>query len=140
MLALAAITARIVAQVSGFRTVTGLADLLAAKGMVKAPPACYVAPGQESAQPNPMTGRVTQRVTETFSVWIAVAAGASATGEAAQASLKTLVDATRAALVGWQPSAAYLPFELVSAGPIQWDDGQTLFWPETYRTEYYLEN
>lgn len=140
MLALATLAGRIDAEAAGFATVTGLADLVAASGIVKRLPACYVAPGQETASPDPMIGRSSQRVVETFGVWVAVSSGASATGGAAQAVLKTLVDALRAALVGWQPGAGYTPIELVSAGPIQWDDGQTLFWPEIYRTEYYLEN
>lgn len=140
MLSLTTLSGRIQEQVPNLASVTGLAELIAAKGIVKRHPACYIAPGQESAQPNPMIGRVTQRVNETFGLWIAVPSGSSATGEAAQAVLKDLVDKVRAALVGWEPVAGYLPIELVSAGPIQWDDGQTLFWPETYRTEYYLEN
>lgn len=140
MLALETLESRIRSQVPSLISVTGLADLIAAKGIVKRQPACYIAPGREDAQPNPMIGRVTQKVNETFGLWIAVSSGASATGEAGQALLKDLVDKVRAALVGWEPVPGYLPIELVSAGPIQWDDGQTLFWPETYRTEYYLEN
>lgn len=140
MLALVTLEDRIRTQVPSLISVTGLADLVAAKGVLKRLPACYIAPGQESAQPNQMIGRVTQQVNETFGLWLAVSSGASVTGEAAQAVLKDLVDKVRAALVGWQPLANYTPIELASAGPVQWDDGQTLFWPETYRTEYYLEN
>lgn len=140
MLSLATLTTRIATQVAALATVTGMADLIAAKGVVKRKPAAFVAPGQETALPGAMIGRTSQRVAETFGIWIAVANGASATGTAAQAELKTLADSVRAALVGWQPDANHTPVELVSAGPVQWDDDQTLFWPEIYRTEYYLEN
>lgn len=139
MLPLATLTDRISAQVAGFVGVTGLAELIAAKGIAQRRPACYVAPGQETASPDTMIGRASQRVVETFSLWIAVANGASATGARAQEQLGELAAATRAALVGWQPGDSYTPIELVSAGPVQWDDDQTLFWPEQYKTEYYLE-
>lgn len=140
MLLLSLLTDRIAEQVPQFVTITGLAELVAAKGIARRKPACYIAPGQESASADQMIGRTSQRVSETFGVWIAVGNGASATGTQAQAEIKALADAVRAALIGWQPDAAYIPIELVSAGPIQWDDDQTLFWPEIYRTEYYLEN
>lgn len=140
MLSLATLTTRISTQVTALATVTGMADLIAAKGVAKRKPACYIAPGQESAGAASLIGRTSQRIVETFGVWIAVSNGASATGVAAQAELKTLVDSVRAALIGWPPTTGYTPIELVSAGPIQWDDDQTLFWPEIYRTEYYLEN
>lgn len=140
MLPIAILVTRVTGQVPQFTAVTGMAELVAASGIVRRKPACYIAPGQETASPDEMIGRTTQRVAETFGIWIAVSNGASATGLAAQSEIKQLSDAVRAALIGWQPDPAYLPIELVSAGPIQWDDDQTLFWPEIYRTEYYLEN
>lgn len=140
MIAIDVLARRIADEVDGLVTVTGLAELIAASGVVRRPPACYIAPGSESAQALAMIGRTSQKVEETFSVWLAVSSGASATGDAAQMALKSLVDRMRTALVGWQPGDAYTPIELVSAGPLRWEDGQMLFWPETYRTEYYLEN
>lgn len=139
MLPLATLMDRIRAEAPGFANVTGLAELIAAKGIAQRHPACYIAPGQETASPDTMIGRASQRVVETFGVWIAVANGASATGARAQQNLGDMAGAVRAALVGWQPGDGYTPIELVSAGPVQWDDDQTLFWPEQYKTEYYLE-
>lgn len=139
MLPLSVLVDRIREQVPEFANVTGVAELVAAKGIAQRRPACYIAPGQETADRDAMIGRASQRVRETFGIWIAVANGASATGAAAQEQLGTLAAAARAALVGWQPDAEHTPIELVSAGPVQWDDDQTLFWPELYQTEYYLE-
>lgn len=140
MLSIRVLAERIADQVPQLATVTGLAELVASKGIVKRKPACFIAPGSETAQPNPLLGRTSQRVAETFGLWIALDNGADATGLKRQDELKALADQVRAALVGWQPGPEYLPIELVSAGPIQWDDGQTLFWPEQYRTEYYQES
>lgn len=140
MLAIETLKQRIADQVPALVSVRELADLIAAKGIVSRAPACFVAPGQESADRSPMIGRVSQRVNETFSLWLAIDNGASATGSRALQELQQLVASVRASLVGWRPSPDFLPIELVSGGPIQWDSGETIFWPEQYRTEYYLEN
>jgi hypothetical protein len=134
MISLATLRDRITDMVPDLVSVTGVAALVAAKGVVKRQPACYIAPGEERAGGNEeVDGAVTQLHAETFVCWLAVANGASATGMDAQEDLAALSESLRAALIGWEPTPDYTPIELVSAGPVQWEDDQTLFWPELYR-------
>ena len=139
MLALSVLTTRIAAQMPQLKRVAGFADLVAARGKVTVFPAAYVIPERESAEENSLIGIHDQRISESFTVLLLAKNVTDARGLAAQEEVKALSDALRAALLGWQPSTAHTPLDLVSAGPLELAD-QILFWPETYKTRYYVRN
>lgn len=139
MLALTTLVDRLKAQVPALKRVAGVADLVAAKGSFTAFPAAYVIPERESASPNALHGVHDQQIVEAFTVLHLVKNAKDATGLAAQGDLKALVDATRAALKGWQPTVNHTPADLVQGGPLELTD-QILYWPETYQTTTYLRS
>jgi hypothetical protein len=101
-------------------------------------PAAFVVPIGDTAQPNRLaTIAVSQMVTMTFGVVLAVRDVSDAKGGKATATLEDVRDAVRGRLVGWSPSPADDLVELVSGGLVVLIAG-TVWWLERYRTGFQL--
>ena len=95
--------------------VAGINELMLAQRQdmadIFAAPHAFVASVSEEAEENQTVGAVSQRMDETFSVFVCVDATADRDGFAADATLRTARDQLVAAIKGWEPDAARAPFE-----------------------------
>ena len=98
------------------------------------PPALYVVPESAAGAANTLVNGVSQRVTETVAVVIAVGAVNAPLAADARADIETWRGEVRAALLGWEPEGAtpvlYRNGELVVTGR-----NGLLVWAESYTTE-----
>jgi hypothetical protein len=121
----------------GFRKVAGAANFAAAREDLKNPPAAYVMPLRGKAGPNRLIGmNVHQQVTEMFAVIIAVDNKRDVRGDAVNAALEPLRNATISALLGFPPAADYDPVVLESETLLDLDV-TTLYWQIAFMTGYY---
>lgn len=107
--------ARLQAEVPALRRVEGAAELAALVSAGQLPqqtPAAYVLPLGDDAEANrSATVGVNQRVTEQLGVVLIDRHAGSRHGEEARADLVPLIQACRAALIGWQPDGSYSALE-----------------------------
>lgn len=99
-------------------------------------PAHFVAPVDESAAPNRLSGIVDQLVTETFQVVIVIAAQAARADRPSE-ELETASRRVTDALVGWTHPECSRPIEyaggrLLSAG------GREVVWSARFKASYHL--
>lgn len=126
-----------VAGVKRFNKVAGAADFAAARDDLKSPPAAYVVPLNDMAQPNMVQGMsVEQHITERFGVILAVRNAADVRGDKVNGALETLRSATIQALLGIRPAADYDPVQY-SAGRLLLLDVTTTWWQLEFTTGYY---
>jgi hypothetical protein len=128
---------QIKASVTDFRLVAGAANFAAAKDDLKMPPAAYVIPLSDSAQPNLLQGySVEQHVVERFGVILAVSNVRDVRGDAVNAPLEALRKATIGCLLGYQPAADYDPIEY-GGGKLLMLDVSVMWWQLEFLTGYY---
>lgn len=130
--------ARLGTEVSALKSVGEAADFQAASD--KNPnvgPAAYVFSTGDSAPASGAIGVVRQKVTETVAVVYAVRNVTSKTGAGNSASMRSLSQDCRKALIGWQPDAGCDPLEFVSGNLLAFRDGWQ-WWMDTFRTKYTL--
>lgn len=92
---------RLTDQVPALKAVERVGDLLAAQGNVRTSPAAFVYNTTETAGDNPYAQITRQEVTENFAVVIAAKNVSDQRGGAAADDLDLLIDAVKAALIGW---------------------------------------
>jgi hypothetical protein len=136
----AAIAMRLRAEVAAFLMVGQRGDL-AQLGDVLPAPAAFVMVGSESAVGGRLGGasggRLVQRVTVSVGVLI-VAEQFRPNEEQPVPAAPVLIAASRAALLGFQPSGAETPLEL-DGGRVLEDEPDRLLWLDTYRLSYFLD-
>jgi len=139
ILQLATVVARLQSQVAAFKMIEGAAELeTALKGGVRMPPACFVvAASEQAATVTQMAGAIRQRVVDRFDVIYAVKNASSRGGaEAVDGDLRVLRLATLAALVGWEPLAAFGACEHES-GTLISISGGLIWWKDRIKTNHY---
>ena len=131
---------RLRAQLSGFVTIAGSADVDSAVDGAPATPAAYVVALAETADPSDLIGVHEQRLMQEFAVVLVVANLRDTTGAAAAAELATKRLALRAALLGWVPDAATgEPVQFVGGDLMQVRD-QRLWWSFVFRVITYYRS
>ena len=110
---------RIRSQNLGFKQLGGSADLDAAMAGSVIPPAAFVIPLREKAEPSETTMVTRQRITAGFGVVMAVMNRRDAQGAASLVELNAYRSPLRSALVGWV-------HDVESGEPIQFDGGNLL--------------
>jgi hypothetical protein len=138
----AAIATRLRAEVGAFLMVGQRGDLAQLGTDAPLPaPAAFVLVASESAVGGRIGGasggRLVQRVTCTVAVLIA-AEQFRPNEEQPFTALPALIAASRAALLGFQPSGAESPLELES-GRVLEDQPDRVLWLDTYRLSYFLD-
>lgn len=130
------IITQIQAGVTDLRLVAGSIELAAAQADTRTTPAAYVLAATESSQENSLSaGAVSQVVSATFSVVIAVANYQDASGKAGHDALQALRGDLMTALVGWQPASATDVVTHVQGSLALYNDS-TLWWEDIFRTEF----
>ena len=131
---------RMRAQLAGFVTIAGSADVDQAVDGAPATPAAYVVALAETAEPSDLIGVLAQRLTQEFAVVLVVANLRDATGAAAAAELATKRLALRAALLGWVPDAQTgEPVQFVGGDLMLFRD-QRLWWRDVFRVITYYRS
>ena len=133
---LAPILERLKAELTGFRSIAGAADLAA----VEAPPtpAVYVLPLRESADDSDEVDAFDQPVARSVLVVIALSNRRDAAGAAAMVDLAGARRQIRTALVGWSPDEEEdMPLHFAGGNLIRFEDA-LLWWGDefTYTTFY----
>ena len=129
---------RLRAQLTGFKSVGGAAELDAAASIAPATPSAFVMPLAETAEAPSLAGIHDQRIEQSFAVVIVLANRRDATGAAAAQDLHALRMQVRAALLGWVPDASNGETVAFTSGRlIRLDDGR-LWWSDEFRvyTDY----
>ncbi len=134
------IIARLKAQLAGFKSVGGAADLAAAMAGAVVAPSAFVVPLADSAQPNRALGYHEQLVTLAFGVILVVANRRDALGAAALTELKPLRDQVRAALAGWAPTSEGLPVEITGGRLLNIDPDGRLWWSDEFTLQTYYRS
>lgn len=128
---------RIRDNVSALRTVGGSIEIATAREDLRTTPAAFVLAATEASEGNTLAaGGTSQRVTVTFSVVIAVSNYQDATGKAGHDALQTIRAALMTTLLGWTPSDAVVEVEHLQ-GNLQLYNDSTLWWQDTFKTEFY---
>jgi hypothetical protein len=103
-------------------------------------PAAFVLVLGESAAPNELVNRISQRVTLTFGVILAVPNGIN-TIAPSSAVVKNKLPIYRTpvmdAMLGWQAGPDYDPAEYLR-GKLVSVQGKVLWWQDEYKTEFYI--
>lgn len=124
--------------VKDFNRVSGAADFAAAKEDLKNPPAAYVIPLADAAQPNRLQFcGIEQHVTERFGVVLAVKNARDVRGDAVNVALETLRDKTINAVIGSVPDTGYDPAEY-GGGRLLMLDMAVTWWQLDFVTGYWL--
>lgn len=130
------IIVRLKEQLAGFVLVGAAADLDIAIGTLTTPPAAFVLPLEDTAQPNDRLGVHHQLVTQRFAVVLVLSNLRDATGAAAAAELAVRRRALRDALAGWMPDAATgEPVNFTGGRLLQFED-QLLWWRDEWSLVY----
>ena len=132
---MAEVIARLTAEVPALASVAGAVEFAALDGNppVHLRPAAYVLPSRETAEANRRVGAHSQRVTEEFTVALALGNLSDARGDAAARELETLMAATRAALAGWIADADHTAVDYVRGQLLGLRD-RVVWWGQTFRT------
>lgn len=122
-----------------FALVEGAAELATLVDQPPALPAAYVYLADEASGENErMSGSVSQLVHADVAVVIITGNIADATGRAAAADLRLLVNSVRGSLIGWQPDGTTDVMTHVSGTLVKAKAG-VLWWEEKFATSYLLE-
>lgn len=120
-----------------FKLVGGAAEYGSAVSALAASPAAFAVEGRNTAQPSTTLSVVTQRVTVTFSVLIAVQMQADSRGQAGQAAVEAARVAVRSALLGWTPDGAIEPCAYAGGLLSDFIPG-LLWWQDDYTTAHLI--
>lgn len=136
---IAEIIARLQAQVTSLKVVSGVADFsTAALNKPMATPAAFVLLASESAEDNQLLGAFDQRISVVFTVILALSNRRDPTGAAAMDDLEALRTAIKSALLAWCPTPANgEPVRFGSGQLLRFDDG-LLWWADEFRVTTYL--
>jgi len=133
---LSLITARLTDQAPVLKRIAEAMDIASAMDDLKTVvPAAYILPLRDPASPNALANAVSQSVTSTFGVLLAVKNLRDAAGEKARAELTPLRSDVCDALLNWQPGAEYAPCEFGGGRLMQMTD-RVLWWLDEYRTSF----
>lgn len=120
---------------AGFAHVEGLLEFVGLEQAPRISPALYVVPERETAQPNRMSGVIDQKVAETFSVILVVAAARRA--EKVAEDLKLHCDAVENAMVGWKHPEAKGACEFAGSRLLS-VDGQRACWAMSFSASRHI--
>jgi hypothetical protein len=140
MLSLAAIKARLIAQVPDFKRVHGAADFSAALERGQLGADAWLVMLETRAERNQLiSGGTSQRVTARFAVLEWVTAANDPSGDAALDLLESKRQKVLDALVGWAPAAGF--------NPIEYDGGRLIkfvppgvLWTDEFRIQFLQRN
>lgn len=133
---LSLIVTRLQGQVSALKRVDVAVDQNAARDDLKnIYPAAYVLPMQDTASPNALANAVSQDVTHTFGVLVAVMNLGDTTGAKARSELSPIRSSIGDALLNWQPGNDYTPCEY-SGGRLLGLTDRVMWWMDQYRTRF----
>lgn len=128
------IEARLTAQVSDLRKISGAVDFAAAEPELRQVPAAFVIETANRPGPSRTGTQVVSQSNEIrFGVIIAAQNLRDVRGAAAKAALKTLREAVMTALLGWPPNNDYDPCTYGSGRLLQMNN-QVLWWQDDYLT------
>ena len=132
---LALVIDRLRAEVPGLRAVQGAADLASVLDQRSPPqsPSAWVIPVSDTGGANALVNVVSQALAERVGVVVAQRNVADPRAEHAVLDVKAVIDAIRAALVGWAPEG-FDPVLFVSGRLTAVADG-TVWWTDEFRTE-----
>jgi hypothetical protein len=115
------------------RTLGGALDYAKLKSAPQAPCA-FVVPVRESAKDNNVAvGAVRQAVHEQFGVILGLTSRNDRHGDKAEAEIRAVRDAIKAALHGWQPTPDYDPITFVQGDLLDFTNG-IVWWQDVYAT------
>jgi len=136
---LSVVVTRISDQVAALKKVGEAADLASAEEDIKNKiPAAYVVPLREGVSANKLVNAVSQRVTEGFSVALAISNVRDTRGVKAVSDLRTLRAAVQDALVGWTPDANVYDIFEYGGGRLLSISATVMWWMLEFRTTYYV--
>lgn len=139
ILDLAPVIARLNANLVGFKSIGGSADLDLAIDAAPATPSAFVLPLAESAVATDMTGRTYQRVTQRFGVMLCQANRRDAKGVAALDDLHVLRQQVRNSLVGWAADPAIgEPVHFVAGRLMKMDGDGRLWWIDEFELALHI--
>lgn len=132
-----AIMAQIKANVPELRTIGGSVQMGVAEEQLRTTPAAFVLPADEVSGPNTLSsGAVSQLVTATFTVVIAVANYADSTGKSGHDSLQEIREKVLACLIGWPPPDTVTEVTHTQ-GNLALYNQSTLWWRDSFSTQFY---
>lgn len=129
------VIAKVQASAPDLRIVGGSIQLAAAEETLRTTPAAFVLAATESSAPNTLgAGSVSQVVTVTFSVVLAVANYSDTTGKAGHDALQALRLAILTGLIGWMPTDAIVEVTH-QQGRLAHYNNSTMWWDDTFETQ-----
>lgn len=134
---LAPIATRLQQQVSALNAAAVAVNLEAAMAALGATPAAFVLPLSEIADPGRRINALAQRDRVRFGVLLAAASTGDPAGAAALATLESLQQACRGALLSWPPAPGLEPCEFRSGKVAAFANG-IVWWLDEWETELYL--
>ena len=111
------------------------ANLAQAQKELKQDPAAFVFPGPDKAGPNTLVNAVSQSVSATVSIVIAIKHAGAKTGGKNIDELNVVRQQINDALLGWQPADADDQVEYANGRLIGFNN-QVLWWIDNYQTTY----
>jgi len=128
---------RIKDNIPELRTVGGSVEIAVAREDLRTTPAVFVLAATEGSEGNTFgTGGVSQRVTVTFSIVLAVSNYQDSTGKAGHDALQAIRADLMTTLLGWTPPDMVVECEHVQGNLSVYNDS-TLWWQDTFKTEFY---
>ena len=115
------------------RTLGGALDYAKLKSIPETPCA-FIMPVHETAKNNAVAvGTVRQAVNEQFGVILGLSANHESDGQQAENEIRSVRNAIKAALHGWQPTPNYNPITFVQGDLLDFTDG-VVWWQDIYAT------
>jgi hypothetical protein len=134
------VVARLQAQVSALRKVSGAADFAAAQAVLRQTPAAFVIETNNRATPSRTGTEVVSQETEIrFGVILAEQNLRDPLGGTAKTAMNVLRESVVGALLGWKPEADYDPCEYATGRLLLMND-QVLWWQDEFVTRTLLRS